>query len=410
MQLEQNSYQEIFMIETDNTESEESTEESFADLFAASQSKSGRLKPGEQIKAKVLHVSGEWVFLDIGQKGEGVLALSELKDQDGNMVVSPGDMISAWFTGGERGELRFTTKIGGIGAADRSLIEGAWNAGIPVEGTVEKEVKGGFEVKIGSNRAFCPFSQMSLRRVSDASIFIGQKLKFIITEYAEGGRNLIVSHRAILEEEVAREKDLLKDSLSVGMKMNATVTSIQKFGAFVRAGAIEGLLPISELGWSRVNDVSDLLSVGDEISVVLKFIDWENDKFSFSLKDTLPDPWDAALEKLPVGSSHAGKVSRLAQFGAFVTIADGVDGLLHISKIGKGKRISHPREVLKEGEIVEVLIEGVDKDSKRISLALAETVRAAAEAEADITAFRQQTAEVPAGMGTFADLLNKARR
>ena len=146
------------MIESENTEPEESTEENFADLFAASQSKSGKLKPGEQIKAKVLHVSGEWVFLDIGQKGEGVLALNELKDPEGNMVVSPGDMITAWFTGGERGELRFTTKIGGVGAADRSLIEDAWNAGIPVEGSVEKEVKGGFEVKIGSNRAFCPFS------------------------------------------------------------------------------------------------------------------------------------------------------------------------------------------------------------------------------------------------------------
>ena len=326
------------------------------------------------------------------------------------MVVSPGDMITAWFTGGERGELRFTTKIGGVGAADRSLIEDAWNAGIPVEGSVEKEVKGGFEVKIGSNRAFCPFSQMSLRRVSDSSVFIGKKLKFIITEYAEGGRNLIVSHRAILEEEADRERDLLKDSLSVGMIMQATVTSLQKFGAFVRAGAIEGLLPISELGWKRVNDVSEILTVGDEISVVLKFIDWENNKFSFSLKDTLTDPWDAMLEKLPIGSSHSGTVSRLAQFGAFVTLADGIDGLLHISKIGKGKRINHPREVLKEGEIVEVLIEGIDRENKRISLALTETVRAAAEAEADITAFRQQASEVPAGMGTFADLLNKARR
>lgn len=398
------------MNELNNTEPEESAEESFAELFAASQSKSGKLKPGEQIKAKVLHVSGEWVFLDIGQKGEGVLALSELKDPDGNMVVAPGDTITAWFTGGERGELRFTTKIGGVGAADRSLIEDAWNAGIPVEGTVEKEVKGGFEVKIGSNRAFCPFSQMSLRRVSDSSALIGKKLKFIITEYAEGGRNLIVSHRAILEEEAAREKDLLKESLSVGMIMNATVTSIQKFGAFVRAGAIEGLLPISELGWKRVNDVSEVLSVGDEISVVLKFIDWEHDKFSFSLKDTLPDPWEAMLENLPVGSVHTGKVSRLAQFGAFVTLADGVDGLLHISKIGKGKRISHPREALKEGEVVEVLIEGIDRENKRISLALAEIVRAAAEAEADITAFRQQAAEVPTGMGTFADLLKNARK
>jgi small subunit ribosomal protein S1 len=385
-------------------------EESFAELFAASQSKSGKLKPGEQIQAKVLHLSGEWIFLDIGQKGEGVLAASELKDQDGNLVVSPGDKITAWFTGGERGEMRFTTKIGGIGAADRSLIEDAWNAGIPVEGSVEKEIKGGFEVKIGSNRAFAPFSQMSLRRVADASVFIGKKLKFMITEYAEGGRNLIVSHRAILEEEAAREKELLKEALSVGMKMNATVTSLQKFGAFVSAGGIDGLLPISEIGWKRVNEVSEILAVGDEISVVLKSIDWENDKFSFSLKDTLADPWDAMLEKLPIGSSHSGKVSRLAQFGAFVTIADGFDGLLHISKIGKGKRINHPREVLKEGEVVEVLIEGIDRDAKRISLALTETVRAAEEAQEDITAFRQQAADAPVAMGTFADLFNKARR
>lgn len=398
------------MIETDNTVSGENGEESFAELFAASQSKSGKLKPGEQIKAKVLHLSGDWVFLDIGQKGEGVLAVSELKDQDGNMVVAPGDSITAWFTGSERGEMRFTTKIGGIGAADRSLLEDAFNAGIPVEGTVEKEVKGGFEVKIGSNRAFCPFSQMSLRRVADPSIFIGKKLQFIISEYAEGGRNLIVSHRAILEEEAAREMDQLKESLSVGAIMNATVTSIQKFGAFVRAGVIEGLLPISELDWKRVNDVSEVLTVGDEISVVLKSIDWENNKFSFSLKDTLPDPWEALLEKIPIGSSHSGTVSRLAQFGAFVTLADGIDGLLHISKIGKGKRINHPREVLKEGEVVEVLIEGIDRDNKRISLALAETVRAAAEADADLTAFRQKAAEAPAGMGTFADLLKKARK
>ena len=384
---------------------EESTEESFAELFAASQSKSGRLKPGEQIQAKVLHVSGEWVFLDIGQKGEGVLAVSELRDPEGNLVVSPGDIIPAWFTGGERGELRFTTKIGGVGAADRSLIEDAWRAGIPVEGSVEKEVKGGFEVKIGSNRAFAPFSQMSLRRVSDSTSFIGKKLKFMIIEYAEGGRNLIVSHRAILEEEAAREKELLKDTLTVGMTLSATVTSIQKFGAFVRAGGIEGLLPVSEIGWKRVENVADFLSVGDEISVVLKSADWENDKFSFSLKDTLPDPWNAMLESFPVGSSHTGTVSRLAPFGAFVTIGDGIDGLLHISKIGKGKRIAHPREVLKEGEVVEVLVEAVDRDNKRISLALAETVRAAAEAEQDMKAFRQQTVDSPAGMGTFADLL-----
>ncbi len=393
------------MVRFIDDESGEEKEESFADLFAASQSGSGKLKPGEQVKAKVLHVSGEWVFLDIGMKGEGVLDKRELSDADGNLVVSSGDIVTAWFIGGGKGELRFSTKIGGIGAADRSLIEDAWRAGIPVEGTVEKEVKGGFEVKIGSNRAFAPFSQMALRRVSDSSVFIGKKLKFMITEYAEGGRNLIVSHRAILEEAAQQEKELLKESLAIGMTLPATVTSLQKFGAFVRAGGIEGLLPVSEIAWKRVKDVSDILSVGDEINVVLKSIDWENDKFSFSLKDTLPDPWDAMLQNLPIGSVHTGIVSRLAQFGAFVTIADGVDGLLHISKIGKGKRINHPREILKEGESVEVIVEGIDRENKRISLAIAETVRAAAEAEADLASFRQQSVETTATMGTFADLL-----
>jgi len=380
-------------------------EESFAALFAASQSKSGRLKPGEQIQARVLHVSGDWIFLDIGQKGEGVLDRRELADAEGNLVVAPGAIITAWFTGGERGELRFTTKIGGVGAADRSLIEDAWRAGIPVEGSVEKEVKGGFEVKIGSNRAFAPYSQMSLRRISDSAAYIGKKLKFMILEYAEGGRNLIVSHRAILEEEAAREKELLKETLQPGMTVSATVTSIQKFGAFVRAGAVEGLLPVSEMSWTKVKDVADLLAVGDEISVVIKNIDWDNDKISFSLKDTLPDPWETLVENFPVGSVHTGTVSRLAQFGAFVTLADGVDGLLHISKIGKGKRINHPREVLKDGETVEVIVEGVDRDSRRISLAMAETVRAAAEAEADILSFRQMSSQAPEKMGTFADLL-----
>jgi len=380
-------------------------EESFAALFAASQSKSGRLKPGEQTQARVLHVSGDWVFLDIGQKGEGVLDRRELADEEGNLVVVPGDIITAWFIGGERGELRFTTKIGGVGAADRSLIEDAWRAGIPVEGSVEKEVKGGFEVKIGSNRAFAPYSQMSLRRITDAGSYVGKKLKFMILEYAEGGRNLIVSHRAILEEEAARDKELLKETLQTGMTVTATVTSIQKFGAFVRAGAVEGLLPVSEISWSKVKDVADLLAVGDEISVVVKTIDWDNNKFSFSLKDTLPDPWDTLVQNFPVGSVHSGTVSRLAQFGAFVTLTDGVDGLLHISKIGKGKRISHPREVLKEGEALEVIVEGVDRDNRRISLAMAETVRAAAEAEADMLSFRQMTNQAPEKMGTFADLL-----
>ncbi len=393
------------MIDEEIENEDEQSEESFADLFAASQKQEGKLKPGDKMQVKVLQLSAEWVFLDVGQKGEGVLDRREVTDEEGNSVVAPGDMISAWFVGTSKGELRFTTKIGGTGAADRSVVEDAWRAGIPVEGLVEKEVKGGFDVRIGGSRAFCPYSLMSLRRLANAGEMVGKRLQFKIVDYTEGGRNLIVSRRAILEEEAEREKDLLKETLQVGMIVSGVVTSIQKFGAFVRAGGVEGLLPVSEIGYTKIKDVSDVLSVGQELTVVIKQIDWEANRFSFSLKETLADPWDSMADKFPVGSCITGTVSRLAQFGAFVALGDGVDGLLHISKLGKGKRISHPREVLKDGESVEVLVEGVDRENRRIALSLAEVVRAAAEAESDMNSFREQAAQTPEGMGTLGDLL-----
>jgi small subunit ribosomal protein S1 len=381
-------------------------EESFADLFAATAAAPGRLKPGEKVQARVLKIGTEWVFLDIGQKGEGVLDRKEVLDADGNLTIAEGDTITAWFTASSRGELRFTTRIGSTGGAGQAMLEDAWRAGVPVEGFVEKEVKGGFEVKVaGTVRAFCPFSQMALRRIDKSGDYVGKHLPFKITEYGERGRNIVLSHRAILEEQLKQEKELQKESLVEGMTVSGTVTSIRDFGAFVRVGAVEGLLPISEIGWSRVSSVADVLTVGQEVTVVVKQVDWERDKFSFSLKDTLADPWESAVQNFPVGACLSGTVARLAPFGAFVTLADGIDGLIHISKLGGGKKISHPREVLKEGQVVEVQVEGVDRESRRISLALADVVRAATEAEAEMTAFRQKAAEAPAGMGTLGDLL-----
>jgi small subunit ribosomal protein S1 len=394
------------MTDEKNSNEEELAEESFAELFAASYKDQGRLKPGEQMQARVLKISGEWVFLDIGQKGEGVLDRKEVLDAEGNPTVAEGDTMKVWFVGGTRGELRFTTKVGGAGGAGNAMLEDAWRSGIPVEGYVEKEVKGGFEVKIGGTvRAFCPYSLIALRRVEQAADFVGKHLTFRINDYAEGGRNIVLSRRALLEDEARQEKEKLKETLQVGMTVTGTVTTIRDFGAFVRVGAIDGLLPISELGWSRVKEVSEVLQVGQEISVVIKQLDWENNKFSFSLKDTLTDPWDAASEKFPVGSFQTGKVARLAQFGAFVTLGDGIDGLIHISRLGGGKKINHAREVLQEGQMVEVQIEGIDRDNRRISLALADIVKAAREAEEEMTSFRQQAAEAPTGMGTLGDLL-----
>ena len=394
------------MDKDDKDETGTGEEESFADLFAKSFTDTGRLEPGQKVEAKILKISGDWVFLDTGRKGEGVLERKELLDADGNLTVKEGDIVTAWFLSAEHNELRFTTRVG-TGAGGQSQLEDAWRAGIPVEGYVEKEIKGGFEVKIGGSvRAFCPFSQIALRRVENSAELIGRHLSFRITEYAENGRNIVLSHRAILEEERKQQKEELQATLKEGMIVKGTVTSLLDFGAFVSIGSVEGLLPISEIGWSRVKDIREILSVGQQVEVVIKQIDWEKDKFSFSLKDTLADPWDKVALNCPEGSFHTGRVARLATFGAFVTLDAGIDGLIHISKLGAGKRINHPREVLKEGETVEVKVESVDRENRRLSLSLAEVSRAAELEERTIEEFRRAAAETSAKtMGTLGDLL-----
>ena len=386
---------------------ETTEEENFAEMFEQSFKDAGRLEPGEKVAARVLKISDEWVFLDTGRKGEGVLDKKELLDAEGNLTVKEGDTVTAWFLSSSHNEMRFTTRVGGAGAAGQSQLEDAWRSGIPVEGSVEKEVKGGFEVKVaGSVRAFCPFSQMGLRRTDNPEAYVGRRLEFRITEYGEKGRNIVLSHRAILEEERRRQKEELRESLREGMTVKGTITSIREFGAFVSIGAVEGLLPISEIGWGRVADIREALTVGQEVEVMVKQVDWENDKFSFSLRETLADPWDKVALDFPEGSFHTGRVARLTTFGAFVTLGAGVDGLIHISKLGAGKRISHPREVLREGENVEVRVESVDRANRRLSLALAGPARAAEEEEATMEAFRRQAADASGqSMGSLGELL-----
>jgi small subunit ribosomal protein S1 len=377
-------------------------EESFADLLAKSFVEAGRLEPGQKVEATVLKITGDWVFVDIGQKGEGVVDKKELLDAEGQLTVAEGDRIPVYFLSSRGGEMRFTARVGGD--AGLGQLEEAWRGGIPVEGVVEKEVKGGFEVKVAGRRAFCPHSQIALRGGSSEA-FVGRHFSFRIAQYGEGGRNIVLSRRALLEEERARQKEALKGTLREGQMVRGTVTRIQDFGAFIDIGGVEGLLPVSEVGWGRVEDIRDRLREGQEVEVVLKAIDWERERFTFSLRDTLADPWQEAAYNYPEGSCHRGKVSRLAPFGAFVTLEEGVDGLLHISKLGAGRRLSHPREAVREGEVLEVKIEQVDRENRRISLSLAEVSRAQEEEEKTLEAFRRQAESAPQGMGTLGDLL-----
>ncbi len=378
-------------------------EEDFAAMFEASLSGVGQLlEPGQKIEATLLQLGKDWSFLDVGQKGEGVLATAELLNADGEPQYAVGDRIAVFFLSRSGGELRFTTKVGGSGSGTEQL-EDAFQGGIPVEGKIEKEIKGGFEVKLAGNiRAFCPFSQSGMRKGEPADL-IGETLSFKITQFSERGRNIVVSHRVLQEEERQQQRASLRETLKEGMVVRGKVTNILAFGAFVDIGGIEGLLPISEISYGRVEDVNEILHIGQELEVAVKKIDWDKNKFSFSLRDTQADPWNKVGSLYRVGGQYPGKVSRLAQFGAFVTLEDGIDGLLHISKLGEGQRIRHPQDVLKVGQTLTVTVEKIDQEERRISLALG-----GKQDELEETSYQDQPAS--SGMGTFADLLKASQQ
>ncbi len=379
-------------------------EGSFAELLDQNFVESRRFEPGQKVEAVVLKITKDWVFLDLGRKKEGHLDKKELADKDGNLTVQEGDTIPAYFLSAENNEFLFTTKVTG-GAARRDHLEEAWRSGIPVEGFVEKEIKGGYEVKIaGSIRSFCPYSQMGLQRVESGAQYVGQHLSFKIAEYGENGRNIVLSNRAVLEEERQAQKEALKTSLQEGMRLKGTITSIRNFGAFVNVGSLEGLIPISEIAWGRVENIRDILTEGQEVEVTVMKLDWPNDRFSFSLKNALADPWDDIETKYTEGAVSMGKIARLTNFGAFVSLEDGVDGLIHISKLGSGKRINHPREVVTVGQVVEVKLEKVDKEARRLSLSLAGGDQPEEEKDR-VENYRDHVKETPTAMGTLGDML-----
>jgi len=349
---------------------QESTEPSFADLFQENLSKSlRRLEPGQKITTTIAGIAGNSIFLDVGGKNEGILDSSELLDEEGKVSVAIGDKVDAYFLRSSGGAQLFTIKLGG--GKNTGHLEEAWRNGIPVEGLVKEEIKGGFDITLGGSvRAFCPYSQMGMHRVADAGAeYTGLRMIFLITRFEENGRNIVVSARALIEQERERQKEALQESLAEGATVQGKISSIRDFGAFVDIGGVDGLIPISEIGWSRVEDINEHLTLGQEVTAVIKKLDWKANRITLSLKETLANPWDAARERFTEGSIHTGTVARLTTFGAFVTLEPGVDGLIHISKLGGGRRINHPREVLEVGQEVEVKVEAIDNDTRKIGLA-----------------------------------------
>ena len=358
----------------DNRAEESGKEEQFAELFEKSNSMSKRLDPGQKIKSTVVSVSGDFVYVDLGGKSEGVVDVSEFLDENSVCTVKAGDELDVFFVAVQNGLRKLTTKVRGLSALDLAGIRDAYEAGLPVSGKVASELKGGFEVYIGKVRCFCPFSQMDLRGSRDASLYVGETFPFRVLEYEEEGRNIILSRRAILEEEKQVQVDALKKGLEVGMEVPAKVRSIQSFGVFVDLGGIDGLIPMSEIAWDRSEKAENLFSVGQEVLAKIISLDWEKGRLTLSLKAMQADPWINVAERYLPDMKVTGKIVRLAPFGAFVSLEPGIDGLIHVSKLASGRRIKHPKEVVDVGQDVEVYILEVDAVKKKISLSLEQKV------------------------------------
>lgn len=323
-------------------------------------------EPGQQIETKIVAISDDTVFLDLGLKSEGILDRAELAAEDGSISVKEGDSIKVFFLEAKGDELHFTTKLSGQ-KAGKDVLESAYKSGIPVEGHVTQEIKGGFEVMIGSVRAFCPYSQMGYRNRKEAAEYVGQHLSFRIQEYKNEGRNIVLSNRAILEEEAARRIQKLSEELKVGMTVKGTVRSIESYGAFVEVRGFLALLPVSEISRVRVENIHDVLSSGQEITAMIIRADWQHERLTLSTKELEADPWDGIEKKFPAGTELDGTVSRVADFGLFINLAPGVDGLVHISKLPV-ERNTNLKKVYKAGDKLAVTVESVDTEAKRIAL------------------------------------------
>jgi small subunit ribosomal protein S1 len=320
------------------------------------------------VKGRVFHVTAESVFVDVGGKGEAWIDASELTDEEGKLRVKVGDEVEATVvkTGDET---RLSYKLQ-RGAQARQALAMAHESGMPVEGKVAAVIKGGYEVTVGGLRAFCPFSQMELRRVEAAEEYVGRVLEFRVTKYAENGRNIVLSRRQILEEQAARAAEETRKKIAVGAVLPGTVTSLPDFGAFVDLGGVQGLVPVSEISHSRVGRPADKLRLGEAVTVKVLRVDDEKGKLTLSLKALEGDPWIGVAGKLRERQAVRGRAARATDFGLFVELLPGVDGLLHISEIPRSRQ-GALREAAAAGAEITVMIMGIDLEKRRISLALA---------------------------------------
>jgi len=307
------------------------SEDDFAAMFEASlKAKAKQYEKGQTVEGTIVGFGHDVAFIDVGGKGEAVIDLDELKNEAGALELAVGDRIHAVVVS-TSGGLTLSRKLARGAASDRQLTD-AFHAQLPVEGKVEREVKGGYEVRIGRQRAFCPISQIDVARATDPAVHIGRVYPFRIVEYREGGRNIVVSRRALLEQEQQARADEVRRSIVPGAVLQGRVVSVREYGAFVDlGGGIQGLLHVSDMGWSRLSDAAQAVAAGDEVTVKVLRVDEATQKIALGVKQLSDDPWSLVPTTFEVGQVRTGRVTRVAEFGAFVELAPGIEGLAHAS-------------------------------------------------------------------------------
>jgi small subunit ribosomal protein S1 len=354
-------------------EKEKEEKDNFAELLEASSEIPGhKIYPGNKVSGRVAKISRDTLFVDLGGKSEGIADLQEFLDKNGDLTVKQGDWVEMRVSSIRDG-IHLTKGIKIQGADALEILREAQQNFIPVEGRVSGIVKGGFEIDLSGIRAFCPLSQIDLRFCEKPEEHIGARYPFRIMEIKEKGKNVIVSRRVLLEEEREKKSIETLERLKPDLECGGKVTKLTDFGAFVDIGGVEGMVHISEISHGRINHPSEILKPGQLVKVKVMKIESGKEgrpKVSLSIKALEPDSWEKGLG-FEEGEIIRGKVSRLTDFGAFIEVAPGVDGLAHVSEISY-ERISHPSRLLHEGDRVEVLVMGIDRETRRISLSIKE--------------------------------------
>jgi small subunit ribosomal protein S1 len=382
----------------------EPEEEDFAAMFEASE-RARRVAKGQIIEGTIVAIGAEAALVNVGGKSEAEIDVDELKDADGNLEVKIGDRVQAMVVS-TAGELKLSRRLA-LGAATARQLEDAFHSGLPIEGKVERAVKGGFEVRISRQRAFCPISQIDTVRNTDPAQHHGRVYKFRITEFKEGGRNIVVSRRVLLQEEQQANAAEVRKSIVEGAVLTGRIASVREFGAFVElGGGVQGLLHISEMAWERVADPSQIVKPGDEITVKVLRVEPDKQKISLGLKQLAADPWSRAGQTYQAGQLRRGRVTRVADFGPFIELEPGIEGLVPLSESGVS-RDGDVKKAFRVGDELQVVVLDVDATARRIRLSVT-AVQQMREAD-EMREYSDRTdAAAPERFGTLADKLRDA--